>query len=341
MPHASISLCIGQYSDDSYSGFNHIHFNLETMVPTSQHNVSAIKNPSYLARTDRGWYTLSEQSEQDGAALYFLNDSFETISAQPLKGDHPCHVAISECQTLLGVAHYGSGSFEVYMLAPTGEIRQRLALVQNEGQGHHSTRQLSPHGHQTVFVPQSHQVMTVDLGLDTLNFYQINEKSVIQQQSLKLPAGSGPRHAVFNSDGQIGFILCELDETLRVIKKQTNGQWQLVSSQPAFPKHSKGEAAGAIKLSSDQRYVYLSGRHQSIISWFDITTPNSPSYQGFVETKGDFPRDISLSKDGHWLVAANQHSNNLVLFTLDKKTGQPTLAKIMLTLPKPVCVVFD
>ncbi|MCL9776172.1 lactonase family protein [Vibrio methylphosphonaticus] len=341
MPHASISLCIGQYSDDSYSGFNHIDFNLETMALTSQHNVSDIENPSYLARTDGGWYAISELSEQDGAALYFLNDKFETISTQPLKGDHPCHVAISDCHTHLGVAHYGSGSFEVYTLAPSGEIHQRQALVQNEGKGHHSVRQLASHGHQIVFVPQSNQVMTVDLGLDTLNFYRLNAVHFAQQQSLQLPAGCGPRHAVFRRDGQIGYILCELDETLRTIERQNNGKWQQIRSQPAFPKHSKGEAASAIKLSSDQRYVYLSGRHQSIISWFDITTPNSPCYQGFVKTEGRFPRDITLSKDGHWLVVANQHSDNLVLFTLDKKTGQPTLAKIMLTLPKPVCVVFD
>ena len=341
MSPTSLSLCIGQYSDDAYSGFSHIAFNLETMALTSQHNVSGINNPSYLAHTDRGWYAISEQSQQEGAALYFLRDPFEEVCRQPLEGDHPCHVAISECQTRLGVAHYGSGSFEVYTLAPTGEIRQRQARFQNEGQGHHSTRQRGPHGHQIVFVPQSNQVMTVDLGLDTLNFYQLNKDSVTQQQTLKLPAGSGPRHAVFSNDGQFGFILCELDETLGVIEKQTNGRWQLTSIQPAFPTHSKGEAAGAIKISSDQRYIYLSGRHQSIISWFDITSPNSPNYQGFVETAGSFPRDITLSKDGHWLVVANQNSNNLVLFSVDKKTGQPTLAKVMLTLPKPVCVVFS
>ena len=38
-------------------------------------------------------------------------------------------------------------------------------------------------------------------------------------------------------------------------------------------------------------------------------------------TFGDTPRDFTISPDGNWLIAANQDTNNLVVFERNNKTG--------------------
>ncbi|MGR5177891.1 lactonase family protein [Vibrio parahaemolyticus] len=332
-------LSIGQYSQDNDRGFLFSGLSTDSRFQISA-KVTDITNPSYLTRSALGHYIVSEQSQHQGAALYFLPENSCDYQVKLLDGDYPCHVSLSDCQTILGVAHYGSGNFELFAVEEHGIIGERLAILSNQGHGAHPTRQEAPHGHQLQFLPDSKQFVSVDLGIDTLTFYCIDTDGITVQQTLKLPSGCGPRHSVFTGDGQFGFVLCELDETLLVIEKVSSG-WSLVHSTAAFPEHPSHEAAAAIKLSPDERFVYLSGRGESIVTWFDVSRPVQPRYCGYVPSGGEFPRDLCLTRDNRWLITANQHSGNLALFSLDPITGKPEQVSVSDTITAPVCVIAN
>ncbi|MFA0442501.1 hypothetical protein BCU70_16810 [Vibrio sp. 10N.286.49.C2] len=340
MSKSTIPLTVGQYTEGVQPGFSQIMMNLEADKPNTVMRVSNVDNPSYITQSPLGFYAISEKSHKDNAALYFFDNTMTEQAITLLKGDYPCHVSLSECHQFLGVSHYGSGSFDIFSLTSTGHIGHQLASIYNTGKGQHPTRQQGPRGHQLMFIPRSNTLVTVDLGIDELNFYHYASNNIIHQQRLSLPSGSGPRHLVFTQDGLFGFVLCELDETLCVIERKGRGEWRVIHSQQGFPEHECKEAAGAIKLSPDERYVYITGRGQSVISWFDITSRSAPRYQGYVASNGVFPRDIGITQNGLYLIAANQHSNNLAFFSLDKKTGQPTLMPETLALANPVCVLI-
>jgi 6-phosphogluconolactonase len=330
---------IGQYSQQGHLGFSQVKFGTNGAA-SSPFVKTDIVNPSYLAHSQHGLYVVSEVFQAEGATLYFIASDEQYSQKIELDGDAPCHIAISYSRDRIAVAHYGTGDFELFALESEGKIGQRIAKLSNYGQGPHATRQLSPHGHQVMFIPNTTQLVTVDLGIDLLTFYHCEGKQVQQSQRLELPSGSGPRHVSFTQDGQFGFVLCELDESLTVIARKKQ-QWQIVTTIAAFPEHACHEAAAAIKLSANERYVYLSSRGESVISWFDVSKPEHPVYQGYVETCGAFPRDITITPDGKWLLAANQHSNNVSIFELDPQTGKPNWHSDLPDVIAPTCLVMS
>jgi 6-phosphogluconolactonase len=64
------------------------------------------------------------------------------------------------------------------------------------------------------------------------------------------------------------------------------------------------------------------------------------SFLEHTSTEGDWPRDFEIDPTGKFVVASNQESRNLVLFSRDESTGKLTLLKSDITVPHPVCVKF-
>ena len=133
-------------------------------------------------------------------------------------------------EPLLAVANYGSGNVSVYQLDEQGKPLKSIAELCVEGNGPNIDRQTSPHAHQVTFLKHSAQLAVVDLGTDSVLFYDYgNDGEAVKfslSQSVAMPAGSGPRHLIFNRDESVAYVVCELSETLVVLRKQ-NGQWNL------------------------------------------------------------------------------------------------------------------
>jgi 6-phosphogluconolactonase len=61
---------------------------------------------------------------------------------------------------------------------------------------------------------------------------------------------------------------------------------------------------------------------------------------GNVPTQGKTPRNFAIDPTGSYLVAANQDSNNLVVFKIDRQTGGLTPTGDTIDVGAPVSVVF-
>jgi len=59
-----------------------------------------------------------------------------------------------------------------------------------------------------------------------------------------------------------------------------------------------------------------------------------------VSTEGDWPRDFELDPSEQFIIASNQESSNLVIFSRDEATGRLTLIQSDISVPYPVCVKF-
>jgi 6-phosphogluconolactonase len=59
-----------------------------------------------------------------------------------------------------------------------------------------------------------------------------------------------------------------------------------------------------------------------------------------VPTQGNIPRNFVLDPTGKYLIAANQKSNSLVVFSVDPQDGKLKAAGQMLEIPSPVDVLF-
>ncbi|WCP82489.1 lactonase family protein [Vibrio harveyi] len=299
--------------------------------------VKTVRNPSYLVLKGEGLYTFNEVERLEGAELIFAEktDSY----GLPIEGDSPCHIDIKE--PLIAVSNYGSGNVSVYQLYEQGKPLKSIAELYVEGSGPNTERQASPHAHQATFLNHSEQLAVVDLGTDSVHFYDYKKDGETVKfslsQSIAMPPGSGPRHLVFDSDESVAYVVCELSETLVVLRKQ-RGQWNLTQQVKLLADEENKEAASAIRLSADERFVYVSCRAQNLISTFDVMS-DIPVQIAASDCGGAFPRDFVLSRDGQWMLVANQHSHNVASFHRNPETGVITPTGYSCDIGAPVCLV--
>ena len=342
----TLPLTIGCYTDSpsNSQGVYQTQLDLETGMLLPLELIAACTNPSFVTTTKLGIYTASEVNQKIQPQLIHIPNTDSKISSNAglISGEHPCHIAIDPHNKFAITSQYSSGTFDIFSLSINGNIDKRLKTLKMVGSGPNAERQTGPHAHQSLFLKNSPQFVTVDLGADRINFYCFDEEQEEfldePMQSIKAPAGNGPRHLVFNKIEDRAYVVCELSETILILKK-TLGIWNIVDEVDALPNMEKGEAAAAIKLSPDEQFLYASCRHQSRISSFSVDSETQKlTFIDSYDTEGKFPRDFHITDDGQWLVAANQHSNNITSFKRNIEDGSLTYTGYSLDLDAPVCV---
>lgn len=306
-------------------------------------NLAEISDPSFLALADVGIFAVLEQ--QQGKVVSFQREpgsgALKLIGESEVIGVDPCHLTLLPDGRVVA-ANYGSGS--VALLAGTDRLELQ-DLVQFDGSGPVTERQAGPHAHQVVLTPYG-TLLVSDLGSDTVTEFRVVEQRLEPELTLRLPAGTGPRHLVLRRGETSDWLLVlgELDGGLHVFERQrreTSGGWDYVGNTPLASRESVGKSYPAhIELSADQRFAYLSVRGQDQISVFELTPLERDELPLLLQeqpTDGVWPRHFALG-DGV-LYAANQFSDNIVVFALgsDGLVGEK-LQEV--TIGTPVCLVI-
>jgi 6-phosphogluconolactonase len=60
-----------------------------------------------------------------------------------------------------------------------------------------------------------------------------------------------------------------------------------------------------------------------------------------VSTEGKWPRNFVIDPTGRFLLVANQHTDNVVVFRIDAQTGRLTPTGNGAQIPVPVCLQFS
>ena len=311
-------------------------------------HTTAETNPTYLCLSSdqRTLFSLQELAQQDHpmASAYRIEDdsALTLLNQQPIPGGHPCHIALSENNCYAVVSCYGTGHVVCYPVAEDHTLSPLAASIQHAGSSTNPLRQESPHPHQATFDPHTQQWLVCDLGIDKVMHYQINEASTsvvfTPAGHTSLPSGSGPRHLAFHPRGQYCLVLNELTATVSVCHRESG---QVLGTYPTLPGDYMGQPhAAAIRISPDGRFVYTSHRsdfNAIAISAFDEASATL-TLLAHTSTQGRTPRDFLLSPNGHWLIAANQDSDNLVVFRRNPTTGLLTPASENTQASTPVCL---
>ena len=115
---------------------------------------------------------------------------------------------------------------------------------------------------------------------------------------------------------------------------------QTVDMLPAGFKGTNG--ASAIHISPNGKFLYASDRlDASALLVYAINTENGQL--SFVQrqlTYGKNPRDFAIDPSGRYLLAANQDSDNILVFKIDQATGKLMLTRTRINVGNPVCLKF-
>jgi 6-phosphogluconolactonase len=312
-------------------------------------HVHPTTNPSYLCIPSVKYlYTHTEVLESKKPRVQAfkinINDfSLDLINEQEIPGGFPCHINFSTKNNCILVACYETGNTIIYPVAKDGKLLPHVKVLQHEGCSINKMRQERAHTHAVVVDEIFNNIMIADLGLDKIMVYQLdatNEKFEAKlKQAVSLPPGSGPRHIAVHPDTRHLFVLNELTGTITIML-YSNGHLELLSTYPDLSNELNAQAnAAAIRISADGKFIYASERGDDCISVLRVDSEGEKlEIIDRQKTLGKTPRDINLDPTGNWLLAANQDSDSIAIFKVNKKNGMINAVHLVENIKSPVCL---
>ena len=344
-------LFIGTYTNTTSKGIYIYDFNAATGEAKWLTNTDSITNPSYLTISKDQKYVYAV-NETDGAnpgrvtAYSFdkKNVKLNFINTTASGGDDPCFISTSRDNKWLAVANYTSGTATLFPINEDGSVQPFSQLIKDtiyRNPGSNKT----PHVHETVFSPDERYLLTPDLGLDKLIVYKFNPQSsrplTVPSTSIAQSADStGPRHVIFSKNKKFVYLMHEMGANVTVYAYK-EGKLTQVQDIGTFPKGFAGIKDGAeIMISPDGKFLYASDRGDlNLIAVFSIDPASGKlTLKGTQSTRGKHPRNFIIDPSGNYLLAANQDSENIVIFKRNQHTGLLTYTGKQIHIPRPVCL---
>jgi 6-phosphogluconolactonase len=311
------------------------------------------ENPSYLALAPSGdfLYAANETGGvKPGGVSAFAFDKatgqLKFLDKQPSGGDAPCYVSVDAHRKWVMAANYSGGSLAALPIQADGSIGPIAELIQHTGKGPNTARQEKAHVHSATFTPDDHFLIVADLGMDKLSVYRFYPNAPAYpltsptDSTVTINPGSGPRHISFYPGKPWVYLLNELGGAVDAFHYEDGKftPFQHISAHPAGFSGVMGSAD--IHVAPGGKFLYASNRGDAnTLAIFAIdTTSGQLTLKGFQPVLGNTPRNFMIDPTGHWLLVANQRTNNVVLFAIDPETGMLKPSGKSLELPAPVCL---
>ncbi len=352
------TLIIGTYTHPSAMGNSNsssayiAKFDQEIGQITIIDSLHAGFNASYIAADTRKQilYAVNELNgnEPQGkvrAYIYTIPwSSARLLSECSTMGNDPCYVSVSANEGVVSVANYSSGNISVFPTNSDGSLNCTKATAhQHHGLGPHAN-QASPHAHQAIGAPFGNYIYSCDLGCDDILVYSIDTQTSIPSvvHTIRTAAGAGPRHLAFHPTKNFAYVINELNGTIESFAVDTkNGNLEKIQTIATSDDGATDRAASAdIHITSDGKYLYASNRGgMNDIACFAIDNKKGTlTRKGNYSSGGKGPRNFSISPNNRFMIVANQHSNNIVVMSIDKATGALTPTGSEIKLYAPVCI---
>lgn len=274
-------------------------------------------NPTYFTVQEGHLFTLA----RGGIEIYQNN---MLVYEDHSEAHSPCHIFYDSTIGMIFTANYHVGQMSTYKFDGTQTKKIQTIIYP-----------LGSHAHQAYYDNKSKTLFVVDLGLDTIFTYEIGDKyKLVPKKELTLHKGVGPRHLVVSESGFV-YCLTEYSHEIYVY----NEKLEFVKKYATLDKNFPGISGAAIRLTSDQKHLYVSNRGYDSITHFLVKEDGTLKQQRVYNTQGKHPRDFNLSLDETQIVVGNMHSNNVAIFNRNTQTGELKFVKT-LPVPEPSCILF-
>ena len=347
-------LLIGTYTSGKSEGIYVYDFNTAN-AENNLISVTKTSNPSYLAISPnkKTVYSVNENADTTGSYIGGSVTAFSfnakdgkltSMSTQQSGGTNPCYISVDQTGKWVFVGNYSSGTLSVYPVTANGNIAAASQVIAQSGTGPNTVRQEGPHVHAAVVSPDNNYLFVPNLGNDKVMIYSIDKSTgkltpAPQKFAATLP-GSGPRHFDFAPNKKYAYLMEELSGNV-IGYSYNNGKLKQIQSISSLQKNFTGTVGCAdIHVSKDGKFLYCSNRGDAdLITIFSINQKNGQlTVAGYQSTLGKTPRNFNFDPSGNFLLVANQNSDNIVIFKIDRNTGLLTDTGKRISVPNPVCI---
>ncbi|CAL8481360.1 lactonase family protein [Caballeronia sp. S22] len=268
-------------------------------------------------RATRGSLSAHCSTDRDGRYAFVANYAHETPGEAPGR-----HVV-------------------AYAVQADGSLSAAVREFAHSGSGPNQERQGVPHAHCVVASPDNQFALVTDLGTDTISTYRIGGEECAllapEIEALRVKPASGPRHLVFHPTLDCVYVVNELNNTLcRLSYDRASGA---LAIEQTIEVDVASSAAADIAIANDGRFLYASFRGADCIGVFALAEDGCiVECCGTHPSGGRTPRSFTLSPSGRFLLAANQNSDNLVVWRLDDANGCIVEKADQVEIGTPMCI---
>lgn len=344
------NLLVGTYTQKGSKGIYVFNFDTATGKSIELSHTENIVSPEFLTITKDHQFVYASNETKDGtiSAFSFKDDKLKLLQQKPVHGDDPCYISLSPDEHSIFLANYSSGSITQFHRFADGLISNAQQTIQHEGKSVYPTRQEKAHVHGAFFSPNGQYLLTPDLGTDQVFVYPYNANAslpldVKNATAITSKPGAGPRHLVFSKKGNYLYVCEELSGSVSVYRF-INGKASFLQNVFTHPESYKGEPGSAdIHLSPDGKYLYVSNRgEENNIAVFPVLSTGllDAKRMQLFSTLGKRPRNFTISNDGNWLLVANQDTDNIIVYKINKATGSLINTGNSIHVSMPVCLVM-
>ncbi len=309
-------------------------------------------NPIYIAFSQNRKYLYSACSHLRKSGFISVHEidleerTLNLINTQNSGGLVPCYVSLDLNNRYLLAANYSSGSFRCFPILDNGGLGLPVQTIHHHGQSVHPERQTEPHIHCILTDPTNYFVYAVDLGTDQIvpyNFNSIDGGIIkIYDGITNLPPGSGPRHLYFHPRQPWVYLITELSNKIHCYKIDEGSILIETHQSSTIHESQKSESFSAdIIIDPLGLFLYASNRGHDSISIFSISQIDGTlNYLTTKSAGGKYPWSLDINSTGDFLIVANKHSNNMVLFQRNLENGMISKIAELLGVSNTVAAKF-
>jgi 6-phosphogluconolactonase len=318
----------------------------------------ASENPSFLTlHPNQSYlYVLNEIADYEGESAgsmeaYAIDEETGelTLINRQSVDSIPAQLVVDPSGSYLIVANYVGGSYEVLPINEDGSLEPVSDRIVQEGSGPHD-RQEAPHPHAVALDPAGNFIATADLGIDSLQIFELDEGRLVQVSEASVAPGSGPRHVAFHPNGEVLYVINELTATITAFAfdsetGQIGEELQNIGTVPDdFPEH---KSTAEIMVHPSGNFLYGSNRKfedhplaDSIAAYRIDQESGELTLIGHTTDNIVFPRAFNFDPTGRWLYVLNQKGDTIVQFSIDPESGELSPTGLVTESTTPVSIVF-
>lgn len=338
---------IGTYTNGDGKGIYIYDMDVEKGTMEYRKAVS-VNNASYMAVSSNGKFLYSIADEGVKAFRIMEDGDLEELNTAPIRGMRGCYLSTDAENRFLFVAGYHDGKVTVLRLKEDGSVGEITDEVFHKGLGSVSERSFRPHVNCVKMTPDQKYLCAVDLGVDHVKIYSFNHNTgkLRLTDFLRCELESAPRHLIFSDDGKYAYLICELKNIIYVYAYDGSGRspefelLQTVSTLEGVRKEANN-AASAVKLSADGKYLFCSNAGKNTVGIFKIDVKTGMlSLMCNLPISGDYPKDIGIFPDGKHFAALNHETNEITLFAIDYGNSYIYRHTKPLSIEKANCIII-
>lgn len=256
--------------------------------------------------------------EQAGIQMLHL----KTKQHWQLLSEEKTSCCMQQDENFIYTANYHEGTLSIYEKTPQLTLYKRIVIQEKAG------------SHQIIL--QGDYVLVPCLLLDAIYVFN-KRKAFALSHILPFPKGSGPRHGVFDAQGNL-YIVSELSNQLFLLRLDETMHGVITHVCELKETAQQKAAAAAIRLDKQERYLYITLRECNQLLVYDIRKQQITQrlYSG-----GDHPRDMILSPSEKHVFVIHRFSNSICVFQRNEENGMLSALPAMLEVVEGVCILFE